>query len=1043
MSAPEIIRVVASAGSGKTYNLSIRYLLLLSGILASGRSDATPSTPGACGKNPVQGLQPESPAAILAITFTNKAAAEMKERILLILKGMALYGENPENLSIPPEKARKALFTLIDDFSDFNVMTIDAFMNTVLRAFAVEVGRLPDYELNFNPKKIYALTLDRLMARDGEIEDAFLTFLDHLLTTGRESGFNPETLIRKTLSDLKDRRIPVEKTPPLPSDFDETKEWEALRDQLHALYTDMMKIQEAEGCFKAGSFKPKKHLERLDKREFPNWVTDGKALASLVKKGQTCPNLSRLETRLKDIRKTLGNFFTRLEIHKFHRILETFRLTQAEESRLYQELNQFDGSKLPDKIQELLGDPATLSVPAAFCRLGERYAHYLIDEFQDTSQSQWKGMTPLIENSLSEGGTLFYVGDPKQAIYGWRGGDYKLMETAYDLMPGLWTKHRKTKPLTTNWRSRENLVRFFNALFDHGGFQPALSSLIDDPEILRDLEAVYTNSRQETRQGRTGGYIHARFLSKPEEESNPFDPVREAFFEALSEARRAMPDREILILCRKNDEIETIAGWLFEHPESIQFITEQSLKLFTLPPVKSLLTLLSHLAYPHKDIYLQALVHDRLFKTIPKETVAEIFSNFHRKSSFTDYFQSAYSEWDTPLTRLRDLSSRLSPYELTREIISHFRLTESFPGSAPLLERFLEQILVQEQGGGHLQELVDTFHENVEETHLVLPEAPDALRIMTIHKAKGLEAGVVILPFLDWSMTTNGYGEIIELEPKRYARLTRALCRFNPSAERKRQEIKKRLFIENFNLFYVALTRAREALYLLTPPRNRGLGIGDIFRELALHHRYLAEGSDSFTKGDPPCGKGIRPESSSAFSPSALSTPIRDIRAFLRLPPESSKETWLDTKARRMGTLVHAALSFIHGLPEEYSADEAAHRALEKAANRMGWILDEKTKATSKRLLTATLRNLKDFFTDVDEVWTEKEIVSKRGEIIRMDRLVRRGNEIFVLEFKTGREEPSHLAQVKRYLRVLESLDIGSPPRGILYYLETGEKRHV
>ena len=1043
MGYPEIIRLEASAGSGKTYTLSLRYLQLISRILGSLRDRELSPPEGACRKATPSGMPPDSPSAILAITFTNKAAAEMKERILLILKNIALKREALQELNLGPGEAKKVLFHLIENFSDFNVMTIDAFMNTILKAFAIEIGRFPDYELNFDDQKIYSLALDRLMVREETVQHPIRNFLDHLIITERAAGFNPETLIRKALFDLKKKRIRPER---LAAGhllrFDEAKEWKELRARIASFYADLTRIQETYRCFKATSFKPDRHFAALEDQTFPAWITDGRDLKSLLKKGVPCPDLPGLQQRLREIRGEIRRFFTRLEIHKFLRALEIYRLSQKEESRIYRDLNLFDGSRLPEKIQDLLSGEPGFSVPAAFCRLGERYRHYLIDEFQDTSQSQWDGMTPLIENSLSEGGSLFFVGDTKQAIYGWRGGDYRLMEKAYRFMPPAWNGCRRTQPLRTNWRSHKNLVSFFNTLFDPDGFDTALGETLRETAYLEDLKEVYRNNRQAARPERSGGYIQARFLPESED---PEKAVREAFLDALREARQGYPDREILILGRKNNEIETVAEWIFELPEQIPFVTEQSLKLFTLPPVKSVLNLLSYLSYPHRDFYLLALVQDGLFRTLTEDIREKILTRYDpREGPFEDYLRINFSEWEAPLDELRNEAVRLSPYELTHEIISRFRLPEMFPGSLPILDRLLEQVLVKEQKGvTHLQDVVESFYESTEETHLVLPEDPSAIRLMTIHKAKGLEAGVVILPFLNWAMTPNIYGEIIELEPGRYTRLTATLCRYNSLAEQKKQDLLRKAFIENFNLFYVALTRARESLYLLVPPRGRGLGIGTIFRRLAAFCGYLPAGSEMFQVGHPRRSR-VLPEIGGTLAEEAIpSASSMGIRSLLRLPPESSKGTWLDARARRLGNLAHAALSTLSTLPPEAPLAETVQHAVGLATRQTGIVPDQEILRDLRRLLESALRDLRDYFIRIDEAWTEKELVSKTGEIVRIDRIVRRGEDFYVLEFKTGQKTAAHVYQVRRYLDILRSLGIAGRLHGLLYYLEGGETRYV
>ncbi len=1046
MISKKIIRLKASAGSGKTYALSIRYLQLVKELLCDPRRYGERHASHVCQKLPSLSTQPNKLSTILAITFTNKAAAEMKERILSLLKKAALSGESLPGLPLSPKEAKTILFQLIEDFSDFNVMTIDAFMNTILRAFAVEAERLPDYELTFYPQKLYSLTLDRFMEQEEDATLPFQDFLDHLLTTEQKAGFNPEVMIRKALFDLRQKRAQLdfgEDTLPYP--IPNEKEWEILRSKLSDFYSHLEEMQRKTKCFDSRSVKPSKHLSDLERKTFPNWFVKRHSLRSLLKKGKDCPHLAVLETRLQELREETERFFTRLEVYKLQRALKVFRLTLSEESRLYQEFNLFDGSRLPEKIQDLFGETPEVSVAGAFCRLGERYFHYLIDEYQDTSRSQWKAMLPLIENSLSEGGTLFFVGDPKQAIYGWRGGDYRLMDEAFQIMPSTWNGERHSEELDTNWRSSPTLVTFFNTLFDPEGFEEALPPQAKERNYLPDLKDVYLNNRQKIKMEKTGGYVKARFFSKPSQEEELLGTLREAFFEALHEIRQSYFDHEILILARKNDEIEAIAGWLFEFPAPIPFVTDQSLRLFTLPPIKSLLNLLSFLSFPHREFYLFALVHDGLFGTIPQPVREEIFSAYDpEKGSFEDYFYADYPLYAASLEIVREEAKRLSAYELLHRIIDHFQIPEAYPESDLLLDRLLEEVLLQEEKGvTHLREMVSNFYENTEDTYLTLPESPKAIRLMSIHKAKGLESPAVIVPFLNWTMIPNNYGEIAKLESGEYVRLTKFLCSINPQAEQKKYELDRKSFIESFNLFYVALTRAEESLYLLVPPRNKGIGIGDVFRRLVIFHRYLPEEKDSFQIGQPRAEKKGKEEKDETepLKPTFFTT--RDIRHHLRLPPESPSEKWLDEKARRTGNIVHAALSYLHRLEPDTLLTEAAKSALEKATQSMGLRLDETMNRSLVALIVRTLEQLDKYFRNIDDAWTEKEFVSKKGEIIRIDRLIRRKETFHLLEFKTGQKDPSHIYQVRNYLHILRTLEIAPIGRGVLYYLESGELQYV
>lgn len=1048
MNSPEIIRIEASAGSGKTYRLSARYLQLIDKILSTA---PTPLTGGkrqwaACSQPTGDIFSDERISSVLAITFTNKAAAEMKERILFILKDIVFNHAPRPDISFHVDKAQPALFHIIENYSDFNVTTIDAFMNTILRAFAIDVGRLPDYDLNFNPKQLYTLALDRLMEKDEQATRLFLPFLDHLLTVEGKNGFNPEMMIRHALSGLRTIGInlPLHRLDPT-FDFDEKTEWQRTSTHLEHLYHMLGEIQTTHHCFKSNIVKPAKHLKDLESKRIPSWLIEGRNVTSLLRKGPH-PDLSPLQRLMSETREKVHSYLTGLEIKKFARLLKVFQETQKEEALLYRELNLFDGSKLPEKVQELL-PPGSDTIPAAFCRLGERYSHYLIDEFQDTSRSQWEGIIPLVENSLAEGGSLFYVGDAKQAIYGWRGGDYKLINDALTYLPTHWEERVYTDRLTTNRRSRRVLVTFFNTFFNTKAFDKIFPDFSHDPDLLNDLGDIYGNSRQEFLPDAEGGFVQAYFFPISKDAHEPHEELKSSFLKHLREIRQRYDDGEILILGRRNEDIEEIAGWLFEGPDSIPFVTEQSLKLFNIPLVKSLLNLLSYLSLPSgRGPFLHTLIQDKLLGVLSSQSAEEILGRHPSDTSFEDFFRSTYPDLDAhTLAPLRRLSTLLSPYELLREIIARFELEAKFPDSLSILERLLEQTLIQEQKGViYLHEMIETFYKMADETRLVLPETPDAIRVMTIHKAKGLEAKVVILPLLTWRMNPQRIDTIFEVEPGRYARLSRTLCQSHPPAETKRREIERRVFIENFNLLYVAMTRAKEALHIFVPLEKGGRTIGEIFHRLCQHHGYIREGERIFQLGESHATrKRERKVTSQVSKKPVLSQSTSHIRSHLRIETEEEETTWMEETARRSGTLAHLTLSYITSLPSLAHAEDTARDALARAYGILGHPPDPEMEIHLMNLVKNTLRNLKEYFINIERVWTEKEFVSDRGEVIRIDRMVQRDNDFFVIEFKTGKKENGHLSQVRRYMRMIRPFTGNQKVSGVLYYLESGECIHV
>ena len=1035
----ELKQVKASAGSGKTYQLTRRFLDLLD------RADAT--TPFTCTASPHRGYAwPE----IMAVTFTNKAASEMKERVVAALKHTALgTGKGPET-SCSPETAARALDSVLRRYHRLNIRTIDSLLALLLRLFALETGIRPDFQMIFDEKELFKEVCDRFMDRcetDGEAQDMLSAAMDTLIRDEGRGGFWIQDRIRDRLLAL----LRFLRSHPVPLLTDQERIRELLTAEyanFTALVRDMETFLETTGlpvsahfqkylanCLDAPLFDPPPTSKMIEKETFRDCVN--KAGKDRVD-GEAEARYARLQLAHRDYAAThatlAGAYYLAPAIDIALRLSGELEKTQKQHGMIL-------GSALAGFVNQRLALGEAVS--EAYCRLGCRLHHLLVDEFQDTSREQWQAITPLSEECLAKGGSLYYVGDVKQAIYGWRGGDSALFDKVMT-RPGLadLAREAETDTLPDNWRSFRNVVEFNNNFFrnfENPGLAADLADTLfrDAPGDFRrdfasELARSFTDCGQTLpdKHRDTEGYVRMERLpggAGGATEEQTLEAL-DALLDELTPRRRF---RDIAVLVRKHDHASLVCDLLSQ--KNIPFITEKSLQLDRHPVVRQLAGFLAFLDFPRDDVaFLTFASGPELFLAetgITEEAFHDWLIRPRKRPLGVCFREDFPDQWQRFIEPFYNQSGLMTPYDLTQEALRAFRVLDRHPDAELYVRRFLEVVhLAEENGYGSLSGFLEFWSEKSGEEKVPLPENVDAVRIMTIHKAKGLEFPVVIVPFHHWKVredtpfAVRRVGEQRVVTPMRKALGKPYLTSLGRAVR------------EQLNLVYVAWTRAREELYgFFTEKPNNSPALAAMNRFLDIDENTVFEYGVPPEDG-PPSERVPRPVPAD-LPERADETELMGWLPRLRVYRHNLDEYFYNERMR--GEVAHRAMELVRVTGDDAAdIDRAARLALMDfpALGALHSADFERLEADVRAMLEWALgeEGLRQWLATGER---EPEVMDGQGNFKRLD-LLYRGEETVIADFKTGQPSPKNREQVLDYMHILRECDPGCNPLGFLIYLD-------
>jgi len=1040
---PHVCIVEASAGTGKTYALARRYIQLLMGAPYSSLRSPRDKPGGLTAAAPFK--------SILAITFSNKAVLEMKERILYLLKRLALDGftdpaereELLRELGLGAQEARvhasRCMNDLIYNYNFFQVQTIDSFMNAILSGCAFHLGLSSSFRIRRDWPEFLAFSLDTLIDRasqDKSVRRLFDEALRQYLYLESRSGWFPKRDMFKMMKDLfsaMNRKGSEIRTPDVTAG-----ELAALKKKI---IRDMVRLQRvlpkathkqfvnslSDFLFKTGASFDFDGLSRYWLREEP----------PVSKKARVPVSVDRL---WKGIRLGLEEAAVQesLLIYKpyadmFTAVLKELRQDVAREDVLFLDELNF-------RAQQLVGQGA-VSLPELYYRLAVRLRHFLVDEFQDTSPLQWKNLDAMVEEALSTGGSLFYVGDKKQAIYRFRGGDVRL----FDSLRGRFASFPVLEQsLSLNRRSRCELVRFCNGIFSQVNLDRFLSqaSFGKSKSVSvgerQDILGVFEGARQDVLKEDSGGFVHVETVAADSAEERGC-VLREKVFGVLEEvARRGYGWEDVAVLVRENDGVECVSEWLLGH--GIPVSSEKTLNIRNHPRIKEVISLLRFLNKPVDDLAFVAFILGDIFSHVsglPREEMSDfVFSRPGRGSrGGVSYlyrsFRTKYAAlWAAYFDGLFKSVGFVPLYELVVRIYAQFRCFESYGDDQGFFMRLLELIKEREEESAALTDFLEFFDTVAGEELYLKGMTASAVKVMTIHKAKGLGFPVVILPFLSirprvdaMAVQETDEGLLLRRIGGKYAGFSRDL---DVVGDRERL----RSLVDEMNSVYVGLTRACDAMWIFLPhgAKKAANPLVPLFSEETIS-----------------CGRipRKREENSAEGRVVPINLPhYGDWVPWLR--DEFMDKGILERRQQiRRGEVLHALLAWVGDAGEKEPAqvwEEVASRAVSRFPFVADW---SDLEAALKKILSA--RDLAPFFRPRDaEVLCEQEIAYSNGDTGRIDRLIIDKKEVCVVDYKSSRQEAeAGRAQVRRYAQAIRHVFAGRSVRGFLVYVDTATCEEV
>lgn len=1025
----------ASAGSGKTRNL-------VKSVLLQALKKPTPE--GALRQ-------------MMAITFTNKAAAEMKTRLLDYLadfssaepKETELLREIGEELSLEKDetvkRSKRLLKHVLHHYNDLSLSTIDSFTSRLIRTFSKDLALSENFEVILDLDKLLQEVTDQVIAQAGvdealtkmltqyveqQLEDERSWNIDFALKDMakrlmEEKHRGPLNAVRDfTAAELLEKRNEIERNRQIILSAI-AKKADAFVQFLNDQNLDFLQLNRGKNlagyiqrCQAKDFGKAVKLPFRKDYIEQNKWYTKtapehDKAQIDAVKT-ELWALLSELESFALEqapfmivAESTNRNMYALATLNALHQALLT-----VEETQNVLPLAEFNHI-IHDQIKD---EPA----PYIFERLGDRYKHFFIDEFQDTSQLQWQNLFPLVENAIAGGGTSLIVGDAKQSIYRWRNGQAEqFIDLSEKATQGKINEAilAQSHPLSSNWRSAKTIVDFNNALFTQ-----AAESLAAEA-----YKSLYEQAKQHPQ--KTGaGFVEVQLL-----ESGAFkDLGLEYAINTITKlANDGVPFSSMALLTRSNKDGARLVQELTARDFPV--ISADSLLLGKAYEPNLLAACAVLRAFPGNRQYRWQLV-----LSLQKLSIVEDENWF--AFAFAVVNANHWSEAASLINERVDgfeklFSSAIDLYSFCQQAAALFGLNAS---SNAFVEGFLQQLYDYiDKEGGTLYEFTDWWEETGSNKAVSAPDVMNAIQVASIHKSKGLQYPVVIVPYVNWKFVETTREAWLEVDPAQFAGLSQVLVNLSKTnaelvggayQEVFNHRVEQEKF-DNLNMLYVACTRAEKQLYLGVPQApasgSNASNISSVIHRFLQNNDAQKVEENQFHWGEKPEGDKMAFANIDPILPNIKSSGWQNKVQLAHTAPQD----WHDQKrdARSWGNLVHFVLAKIESANDVDRTLGTLH---------MEGTLPQSELEGLKKAIDNVIHHdkLKHLFASDATVYNERDIILADESRKRPDRLVLLANgKMAVVDYKTGEKKNIHNRQIIEYADLLVEAGFHVTEKHIVY----------
>lgn len=1038
----------ASAGSGKTYTLSKEYIKILLN---------SPSN--------------EAYRKILAITFTNKAVEEMKSRIIFYLLEFSkdqtsdkatdllrdIARETGVSIATIKDKSKVIIKSIIHNYTAFDISTIDRFTLKIIKSFSHELNIPIDFDISLETDLLMQEAIETVISKAGEDEELTKLLLDFSKNKTDDDKnwditydlLNASSLLtnedsKHELKDFENKTI---------NDFVATKkiivqQIENFKKEASVLAQEILSSINENGIA-IESFSRKtfpNHILKIVEATLPISDINKFTEADQVQINKTAKDRDIIESILPQLLyklqlayKEYQNIFLLEAFNKNIYPLSLLNSINKEFRKIQTDQNILSISEFNEIINnEIQNQPA----PFIYEKMGDRYRHFFIDEFQDTSVLQWKNLIPLVDNALSSEdngvkGTLLLVGDPKQAIYRWRGGKAEqFIDLSKEENP-FSNKDKITINLETNYRSYSEVIDFNNSFFKY------ISSKLDNP----DYVDLYLNNSHQNKTDKNGGYVNVSFIDLSDnsnsEEDEEDDKSTKYLKQTLATIDKVLQNgfqyKDIVLLTRTKANGVLLANYLTEN--EIPILSSETLLIQNATEVKLIINVLKYINNKFDtDAKFNLLYYVGKYLQ-SSEAIHEIIQqNLHVSEEQLKASLEKYNVIiDFKACRKKSL------YEVVEIIVSAFIKQKA---NNSYVQYFLDLVLERHiKAQSSIADFIDYWERIGYKKSIPSPEGNNAIKIMTIHKSKGLEFPVVIYPFANDDYSKGKKNQLwipIENENITFNKVLidnkKDVLNYSEDASIIYHEKNQEEILDNINVLYVAFTRAVEQLYVISEIKiNKDGSLPNTLSSNIIEYLQLQRNFDE-NQLEYKFGNPLKVSKSDALISDLDEIQVVENKIKTSAIKIAQKEAimWgtIQAEAIEFGNTLHEILAYIKTVDD---LPKAIAISLEK-----GLINKSQVDIIQKVILSiVTHAELEKFFTNDAEIYNERSIIDDNKNTLIPDRISIVNNKAYLLDYKTGIPKESHKQQIEKYETILEKMGYKVEEKVLVYLGENLKIIHL